>query len=120
MVVTIKLSSFSVIALEKAFNNFKNLINSKTSISVNDSMFSLSNLKYVRLPKKKTVITILKSPHIDKKARNQLATISHNRLIVLKLDNIDSSFDKKDFLKLESLLYNLKNLSIKVKFNKKL
>ena len=35
----------------------------------------------IPLPTRKTIYTVLKSPHVDKKSRDQFETRSHNRLI---------------------------------------
>lgn len=38
----------------------------------------------VQLPKKREQFTVLRSPHVDKKARDQFERITYKRLIVLK------------------------------------
>ncbi len=42
--------------------------------------------KQVFLPKKKKRFTLLRSPHVDKKARDQFEQATSNRLICLKLN----------------------------------
>lgn len=52
-------------------------------------------LKVVSLPTKSKVFTVLKSPHVNKKAREQFCFETHKKLIVL--DNVNPSI-LKNFL----------------------
>ena len=42
-------------------------------------------MKHIFLPKKIERFTILKSPHVDKKARDQFERITHNRMLILEV-----------------------------------
>lgn len=68
-----------------------------------------SNLKIheIFLPRKVERFTVLRSPHVDKKARDQFERVIYQRLIVLK--NIKLDFD---FLK--NLLVFLKSIALGV------
>jgi ribosomal protein S10 len=50
--------------------------------------------KLVNLPKKKKRITLLKSPHVYKKAREQFESKVFNSLILIKNQNIKFNFLK--------------------------
>jgi small subunit ribosomal protein S10 len=52
------------------------------------------NFSLISLPKKKTRITLLKSPHVDKKAREQFESCSHLRVVYIK-SNINTDLIKK-------------------------
>jgi ribosomal protein S10 len=102
-----------MVALEKSYDIFKNLKSSKNTLKIDNKFFEIGNLKYVRLPKKRSIYTILKSPHIDKKARSQLGIISYNRLISLHLKDTVSSDNTKHF---SNILESLKDVSIKTQY----
>lgn len=113
MTVTIKLSSFNMVALEKSYNIFKKVHLNNKLMTIENKNFKIDSLKYVRMPNKRSIYTILKSPHIDKKARNQLGIISHNRLICLNLtetNNTDAT------ITLNKVVASLKDVSTKIKF----
>ncbi len=42
--------------------------------------------KQVNLPKKRKRFTLLRSPHVDKKARDQFEHVTHSRMLVLKIE----------------------------------
>lgn len=42
---------------------------------------SIITIKNVFLPKQKQHFTVLRSPHVDKKARDQFEKVTHNRLL---------------------------------------
>ncbi len=68
----------------KAFHPF--YINRFVSLSQMEAQkINLSEMKNVFLPKKKEHFTVLRSPHVDKKARDQFERITHKRLLALKL-----------------------------------
>ncbi len=48
-------------------------------------------MKHIFLPQKKKRFTLLRSPHVDKKARDQFEQITYNRLISLKLVLTDNT-----------------------------
>jgi len=53
------------------------------------TIFKKLNLSYsfVNLPKRKKRITLLKSPHVYKKAREQFEIITHRACFVINVDN---------------------------------
>lgn len=67
----------------KSFN-YKNL--ERISNSCFERVKEEENVKFslTRLPKRKRKITLIKSPHVHKKSREQFEIITYNRLIVLK------------------------------------
>lgn len=42
-------------------------------------------VKHIFLPRKFESFTVLKSPHVDKKARDQFERITHNRTLILEV-----------------------------------
>lgn len=58
----------------------------------------------VFLPTKKKLFTVLKSPHVNKKARNQFQLTTHTRLLIIHLN-------KMDLNKFKLFLNFIKNLS---------
>jgi ribosomal protein S10 len=50
------------------------------------------DFSFVRLPVKKKRITLLRSPHVNKKSREQLEIRLYNGLIILKCDFLCKSF----------------------------
>lgn len=51
------------------------------------SFFKIKKIKQKMNPKKCKKITVLRSPHIDKKSREQFQIISYKRTLVLNLDS---------------------------------
>jgi ribosomal protein S10 len=68
------------------------------------------------LPKKKENFTVLRSPHVDKKARDQFIRITYNRLLKCKI-NCEGDFS---YLKIYRLLNILKSLNVGVSLSFKL
>lgn len=70
------------------------------------------NLNYsiVPLPKKITRFTVLKSPHVNKTARDQFEMITCKRLIILNIKVTEYS----DFFKIRQMLTNLKKNYVNV------
>jgi len=68
------LKSFNHKNLEKISNSCLERVKKEENIT-----FSLT-----RLPRKKRKITLIKSPHVHKKSREQFEIKTYNRLIVLK------------------------------------
>jgi small subunit ribosomal protein S10 len=90
-----------------SLNLYKNFL-SKTlqSIKIN---FSICNL-----PKKKNRITLLKSPHVNKKSREQFHLKNYNQKIDIYLKNV---FPKLNFLIILKKIVNI-NYLIKIKIIK--
>lgn len=51
--------------------------------------WNISNYKVVFLPKQVERFTVLRSPHVDKKARDQFERITHKRLLVIALPTME-------------------------------
>lgn len=79
MSVVVKLRAYHPYYL----SNFINL--AKKELSANSKML----INEVFLPKKIERFTVLRSPHVDKKARDQFERITYQRLIVLKGLNLE-------------------------------
>lgn len=50
---------------------------------------SIASIKNIFLPKQKQQFTVLRSPHVDKKARDQFEKITHNRLLEITFPLLD-------------------------------
>lgn len=59
---------------------------------LNSEIKKLSNseLKQIFLPKRYERFTLLKSPHVDKKAREQFERVTHKRLISITIEETNS------------------------------
>jgi small subunit ribosomal protein S10 len=79
------------------------------------SEFSITHNKHVFLPKKVERFTVLRSPHVDKKARDQFERITHKRLLFLTipLNNKNSFYSVFRLLRLVSSLAVGVELSVK-------
>ena len=71
-------------------------------------IFNLFIVKQIFLPKKIQKFTVLRSPHVDKKARGQFEKITYNRLLVIEIqnNNIDNSLLIYRFLHMLSHISN--------------
>ena len=69
----------------------------------------------VFLPKKIERFTVLRSPHVDKKARDQFERVTYKRLIVFNF-NLNES---ESYLKLYKILKFLSTLAVGVDFELK-
>ncbi len=78
---TIKLSHFNSNYLNKLLNNIIILFN---------LFLNFNSIVVVNLPNKRHFNTILRSPHIFKKSREQFSMVIYNKLIILKC--------KKDYI----------------------
>lgn len=88
---TIKLSHFNYKYLHKLLNNLIILFN---------LLLNPNSISVVDLPNKRQFNTLLRSPHVFKKSREQFSIIIYNKLIVLKF--------KKDYtMILKTFLNNL-------------
>ena len=95
LVLTFRVKSFHPYYL----NNY--LVKTKIELSKNKSISFLQSF----LPKKYEKFTLLKSPHVDKKARNQYERVTYNRLFQLSFPKVDT-YVQKDFNWLLNFLQN--------------
>jgi small subunit ribosomal protein S10 len=79
MKIYFKLKSYHPIYLENFCKEANNLAQSTFN----------KKLSQVNLPKKTERFTVLKSPHVDKKARDQFERITYKRLMVLDAISAD-------------------------------
>ena len=59
----------------------------ETSLLSVFSFFHLNQVKHQINPKKCKKITVLRSPHIDKKSREQFQLLSHKKTLVVSIPN---------------------------------
>lgn len=71
---------------------------------------SITTIKNVFLPKQKQQFTVLRSPHVDKKARDQFEKITHNRLLVITFPVINED----SLSRVHRLVYLLQRLAVGV------
>tara|TARA_B100001142_G_scaffold300436_1_gene325199 strand:+ start:25471 stop:25821 length:351 start_codon:yes stop_codon:yes gene_type:complete len=106
------MNKIKVILQFKGFN-YKNLDKIIFNILKKGLLLNIDIKKPVSLPTTNTLFTVLKSPHVNKKARNQFQLLTHKRLLVLY-------FDKQDIEILKFFLDFIKSISggiqIKVKY----
>ena len=67
----------------------------------------VGKVKEVFLPMKQEKFTVLRSPHVDKKARDQFERKTHRRLLIIQIN-------KKDVANVERIISSLKNLAVGV------
>ncbi len=72
----------------KAFN-YKLLDQILYKIVQKGLLLNINVTNPISLPTKKHLFTVLKSPHVNKKARDQFQLITHKRLIILKCNEFD-------------------------------
>ncbi len=94
---TIKFSHFNYRYLHDLLNNLIFLIN---------LLLSPKFISLVDLPNKKKTKTILRSPHIFKKSREQFSKIIYNKLLILKF-NKNYTTILKSFLSTLNCTYKL-------------
>lgn len=90
--IRIEIVSFDYFYLEKSIKKFQEIFLS----------LGLNNIKHVGLPKNKKKFTLLRSPHIDKKSREQLEIKKYKIQILMNVNNSNSSI-------ISVFLYILKN-----------
>lgn len=88
--LSIKLKTFDFIKLEKSINFIK-------QIALD---YNISTIKFFSFPLSRTIYTLERSPHIDKKSREQFELKSYKAELFITLDNIK---------KVSTLIYVLKN-----------
>jgi len=98
--VTVRIKSFHPFYL----NNF--VLSSKLDLN----KFKTCNIQHVYLPQTYEKFTILKSPHVDKKARDQFERKTYNRLLKIKL----MSFNRINKKILQALITYFQTISIGV------
>ncbi len=76
-------------------------------------LLSLNVIKeqQIFLPRKKERFTLLRSPHVDKKARDQFERITCKRVLYLKIAIVE---EEQTFLKIFRMLESLANISVGV------
>lgn len=74
------------------------------------SFFCVDQIKHQFNPRKCKKITVLRSPHIDKKSREQFQLISYKKTLVLKL------YDKKFVLLVLDICKHIKLNGIELEF----
>lgn len=89
----------------KSYNSFyiKNAILHISKI-IQKWNIPLQHFKYITLPQKKKKITLLKSPHVHKKAREQFELVKQSSQVQLHL--YDTETGKKHLLLLALMLYS--------------
>lgn len=98
--VNLKLKAFHPIYLDRFVALSQNIL----------KQFAISENKLVFLPKKVERFTVLRSPHVDKKARDQFERITHKRLLTFNFALEESN----SYLKLYRILKHLSSLAIGV------
>lgn len=101
MKCSIKIRSFNYIILEKIIELFL-----KESPN-----FNINKISIIRLPKKKRKFSLIKSPHVHKKSREQFETIYYNRLL-----NIEGSKEKIEKIIKYMIIENKYTFYYKVKW----
>ena len=81
MNLEITIESFSIKNINKLINKINRLI--KSNFFFFKTINNCWSIKIISLPTKKTKHTLLKSPHVNKKAREQFEVRIHKRLILL-------------------------------------
>lgn len=76
MQILLKLSSFNYTSLLKICNK----------LLKKQNFFSFELIGPIYLPKKESLFTVLRSPHVNKKSRNQFKLIIYKRLLIIKLN----------------------------------
>ena len=82
MQCTIVLESFSVKNINQLIQKLEWFFNLKTQVCTKLKKFWSIQVTY--LPTKKTKYTLLKSPHVNKKAKEQFESNVHKRLITIQ------------------------------------
>lgn len=82
----IQLKAFQMDIMDEAYKQIKDTVSTCQNLSLSG---------FVYLPTKITKITVNRSPHIDKKSREQFETRMHTRVIHLDLiGDVGDSFEK--------------------------
>ena len=71
----------------KIIEKMQFLVNKKTG-----NKLPLLNNKIISLPKKRKLFTVLTSPHIDKKSREQFEFVSYKKKIFISTKNLNQAF----------------------------
>lgn len=83
-ILSIKLKSFDTQRLKSGETQIQELYQ---SISLKSIPQNLQNLGIVSLPEQRSHVTVLRSPHIDKKSREQFVFKKNQKLIQYKFKN---------------------------------
>jgi len=85
----ISIKSFELYYIEnsiKIIEKMQFLVNKKTG-----NKLPLLNDKIISLPKKRKLFTVLTSPHIDKKSREQFEFVSYKKKILISAKNLNQA-----------------------------
>ena len=86
-------------------------------------MFRYTNIEYnqqIFLPQVKEKFTILRSPHVDKKARDQFERITHKRILFFKVLENDKIKNSLTIFRFLNILSNFAvGVSIDITYKKK-
>ena len=66
----------------KSFNN--KILDKVCEICIQEAKKNQLNVSFVRLPRAKKKITLIKSPHVHKSSREQFETVSYKRLLLIE------------------------------------
>ena len=94
----------------KSFELVKNAITS--FLKNGQRVHSINQVRFLRLPKKRTLYTVLRSPHIDKKSREQFEMKSYKQILVIHTKKRDVH---KQLLDLK--LHSVPGVQVKVVLN---
>lgn len=106
------MNTYKIIIQFKSFN-IKLLNNFLYKILNKGFLLNINCKGPIYLPNRKKLFTVLKSPHVNKTARDQFQLITHKRLIILY-------YNSSDYSKLKLFLDYIKSLSggiqVKIKY----
>ena len=103
--IKIKINSFDIFSNSLALNIIYNLAN----------ILQIKNTKEFFLPKKIKKFTVIRSPHIDKKSREQFEMRRFKKLLILKIDNQNTTLLFLEILK--NLRFYGVEMQINIKFS---
>ena len=103
--IKLKINSFDIFSNSLALNVIYNLAN----------ILQIKNTKEIFLPKKIKKITVIRSPHIDKKSREQFEMRRFKKLVILKIDNQNTALLFLEVLK--NLRFYGVEMQINIKFS---
>lgn len=95
----LRLKSFHPFYLNRFVMLVQNVIGNDTII-----------IKHIFLPKQRQHFTVLRSPHVDKKARDQFEKVIHNRLLIINF----SLFGEDSLQKAHDIIRRLQKIAVGV------
>jgi ribosomal protein S10 len=75
--------SIKLLITVKSFDLLRGATTSTLSQDNGQSIHSSNQVRSLRLPRKRTLYTVLRSPHIDKKSREQFEMRSYKQLFII-------------------------------------